>query len=90
VNGEGAIRIPLPASSFLCNDLAFPRISRKSLGFQSSLFRSPLPLPIFQEIGDRYSKLEEDAEFCEQLADAVGLGFHLPDAASRNEMIRKD
>jgi hypothetical protein len=26
-----------------------------------------------------HSKMEEDAEFCEQLADAVGLGFHLPD-----------
>jgi hypothetical protein len=24
--------------------------------------------------------MEEDAEFCEQFADAVGLGFHLPDA----------
>jgi hypothetical protein len=35
-----------------------------------------------QEIGDRYSKMEEDAEFCEQLADAVGLGFQLPDAKS--------
>jgi integrase len=33
-----------------------------------------------QEIGDRYSKMEEDAEFCEQLADAVGLGFALPGA----------
>lgn len=32
-----------------------------------------------QEIGDRYSKMEEDAEFCERLADAVGLGFHLAD-----------
>lgn len=33
-----------------------------------------------QEIGDRYSKMEEDAEFCGQLADAVGLGFQLPAA----------
>ncbi len=33
-----------------------------------------------QEIGDRYSKMEEDAEFCERLADAVGLGFQLLDA----------
>jgi integrase len=31
-----------------------------------------------QEIGDRYSKMAEDAEFCEQLADTVGLGFQLP------------
>jgi hypothetical protein len=35
-----------------------------------------------QEIGDRYSKMEEDAEFCERLADAVGLGFQIPDAKS--------
>jgi len=82
VNGEneGAIRIPLPASSFLCNDLAFLRISRKSLGFQSSLFSIPTAPTNFP--GNRRSvfKLEEDAEFCEQLADAVELGFHLPDA----------
>ena len=32
-----------------------------------------------QEIGDRYSKMEEDAEFCQQLADTVGLGFQVPE-----------
>jgi integrase len=40
-----------------------------------------------QEIGDRYSKMEEDAEFCERLADAVGLGFQLPE---ENQVTRAD
>ena len=31
-----------------------------------------------QEIGDLYSKMEEEAEFCKQVADSVGLGFQLP------------
>lgn len=32
-----------------------------------------------QEIGDLYSKIEEDAEFCQTVADSVGLGFQLPE-----------
>jgi hypothetical protein len=35
-----------------------------------------------QEIGDLYSKMEEEAEFCKQVADSVGLGFELPKAES--------
>jgi hypothetical protein len=38
---EGAIRIPLRASSFLFNDLVFLRIPRKSLKFLTSVFSIP-------------------------------------------------
>ena len=38
---EGAIRIPLHASSFLFNDLAFLVIPRKSLRFLAALFSIP-------------------------------------------------
>ncbi len=37
-----------------------------------------------QEVGDLYSKMEEEAEFCKQVADSVGLGFQLPTAESVN------
>jgi hypothetical protein len=30
-----------------------------------------------QEIGDLYSKMEEEAEFCLEVAERVGLGFTL-------------
>jgi integrase len=32
-----------------------------------------------QEIGDLYSKMEEEAEFCQAVAESVGLGFKLGD-----------
>jgi integrase len=35
-----------------------------------------------QEIGDLYSKMEEEPEFCKQVADSVGLGFQLPETES--------
>jgi hypothetical protein len=38
---EGAIRIPLHASSFFFNDLAFLVIPRKSLKFLTPLFSIP-------------------------------------------------
>ena len=38
---EGAIRIPLHASSFSCNDLVFLVIPRKSLKFLTPLFSIP-------------------------------------------------
>jgi hypothetical protein len=38
---EGAIRIPLPASSFFFNDLVFLVIPRKSLKFLTPLFSIP-------------------------------------------------
>jgi hypothetical protein len=31
-----------------------------------------------QEVGDLYSKMEEDTEFCQTVAESVGLGFELP------------
>ena len=31
-----------------------------------------------QEIGDLYSKMEEEAEFCQTVTDSVGIGFQLP------------
>ena len=31
-----------------------------------------------EEVGDLYSKVEEEAEFCLKIADSVGLGFTLP------------
>jgi integrase len=31
-----------------------------------------------QEIGDLYSKMEDDAGFCQTVAESVGLGFNLP------------
>jgi hypothetical protein len=41
VSGEGAIRIPLPTSSFLFSDLVFLYIPRKSLKFLTLLFSMP-------------------------------------------------
>ena len=41
---EGAIRIPLHASSFFFNDLVFLVIPRKSLRFLTPLFRKPTAL----------------------------------------------
>jgi hypothetical protein len=35
-----------------------------------------------QEIGDLYSKMEEETDFCKTVADTVGLGFQLPDEKS--------
>jgi hypothetical protein len=31
-----------------------------------------------REIGNLYSKMEDEAEFCQTVADSVGLGFELP------------
>jgi len=51
---EGAIRIPLHASSFFFNDLAFLVIPRKSLRFLAALFSIPTaptkPSLLFNEL----------------------------------------